>query len=182
MTNNVYGVEERVEEYMRNALKANSEAMVTESPPAHTPPEHYATANSEAMVTESPPAHTPPEPPDSSATGSQESPSINAADEKSTHISTPLDAWIDKLTEFEENKLTTPQSEGSQLSIADALLKLEARRDVPRNRFSGNPLDYVDFIDRSKTHIHDKANLTDDMRMIQLKMHVTGDVERAISG
>ena len=70
-----------------------AKATVTESPPAHTPPE---ASQSSHMST--------PEPPDSSATGSQDdaqqSPSINAADEKSTHISTPLDAWIDKLTEF----------------------------------------------------------------------------------
>ena len=71
------------------------------------------------------------------------------------------------------------------MSIADALLKLEARRDVPGvtlTKFTGNPLDYLDFIDGFKTHIHDKAHLTDDMRMIQLKMHITGEVERPISG
>ena len=73
-----------------------------------------------------------PETPDTSATGFQgESPLTNTAEKKSTIISTPLDAWIDKLTEFEETKLETPQVDGSQLSIADALLKLEARRDVP---------------------------------------------------
>ena len=71
------------------------------------------------------------------------------------------------------------------MSIADALLKLEASRDIPNvtlTKFSGNPLDYADFIDRFKIHIHDKPHLTDDMRMIQLKMHVSGDAERAISG
>ena len=71
------------------------------------------------------------------------------------------------------------------MSIADALLKLEASRDIPNvtlTKFSGNPLDYADFVDRFKIHIHDKPHLTDDMRMIQLKMHVGGDAERAISG
>jgi hypothetical protein len=70
------------------------------------------------------------------------------------------------------------------MSIAGALLKLEASRDIPNvtlTKFSGNPLDYADFIDRFKIHIHDKPHLT-DMRMIQLKMHVSGDAERAISG
>ena len=43
-------------------------------------------------------------------------------------------------------------------------------------------MDYADFVDRFKIHIHDKPHLTDDMRMIQLKMHVGGDAERAISG
>ena len=49
-------------------------------------------------------------------------------------------------------------------------------------KFSGDPLDYADFIDRFKIYIHDKPHLNDDMRMIQLKMHVGGDEERAISG
>ena len=71
------------------------------------------------------------------------------------------------------------------MSVADALLKLEASREIPNitlTKFSGDPLDYADFIDRFKIHIHDKPHLTDDMRMIQLKMHVSGDADRAISG
>ena len=36
-----------------------------------------------------------------------------------------FDSWIDKLKEFEETKVTLPV-DGSQMSIADALLKLEA--------------------------------------------------------
>lgn len=40
----------------------------------------------------------------------------------------------------------------------------------------------VEFIEQIKIHIHDKRHLTDDMRMVQLKMHVTGDVARTISG
>ena len=46
----------------------------------------------------------------------------------------------------------------------------------------GNPLEYADFSDRFKIHIHDKAHISDDMRMIQLRMHLTGEAERAISG
>ena len=40
----------------------------------------------------------------------------------------------------------------------------------------------MQIIDRFKIHIHDKPHLTDDVRMIQLKMHTTDDAERAISG
>ena len=38
------------------------------------------------------------------------------------------------------------------------------------------------FIERFKLHIHDKPHLSDDVRMAQLKMHVTGKAERTISG
>jgi hypothetical protein len=77
-----------------------------------------------------------------------------------------------------------PKSSQS-VSVADALYKLEASKDIPTiklPKFCGNALFYANFIDRFKIHIHDKPYLTDDMRMIQLKMHVTGDAERAISG
>ena len=62
---------------------------------------------------------------------------------------------------------------------------MKASRDIPNitlTKFSGDSLDYADFIDRFKIHIHDKPHLNDDMRMIQLKMHVGSDAERAISG
>ncbi|CAB4031847.1 Hypothetical predicted protein [Paramuricea clavata] len=94
----------------------------------------------------------------------------------------PFDAWLDDLVEFKETVL--PKSSQS-VSVADPLYKLEASKDIPTiklPKFSGNALFYADFIDRFKIHIHDKPHLTDDMRMIQLKMHVTGDAERAISG
>ena len=100
----------------------------------------------------------------------------------STVNSRPFDAWIDDLTEFNETVL--PASTQA-VSVADALYKLEASRDIPTiklPKFSGNALSYADFIDRFKIHIHDKPHLTDDMRMIQLKMHVSGDAERAVSG
>ena len=83
--------------------------------------------------------------------------------------------WIDELTEFEETKIV-PKVGGAQVSIEDALIKLEANRDIPNvvlSKFSGDPLGYADFIDRFKIHIHDKPHLTDDVRMIQLKMHTT---------
>ena len=94
-----------------------------------------------------------------------------------------FDDWIDKLIEFQETALP-PEVKG-QVSIADALYKLEAGKDIPSvtlAKFDGNPLEYADFIDRFKIHIHDKGHISDDMRMIQLKMHLTGDAERSISG
>lgn len=71
------------------------------------------------------------------------------------------------------------------MSVADALYKLEASKDIPilkLTAFNGNLLRYVQFIEQFKIHIHDKRHLTDDMRIVQLKMHVTGDVARTISG
>jgi hypothetical protein len=79
------------------------------------------------------------------------------------------------LVEFKETVL--PKS-SQNVSVADSLYKLEASRDIRTiklPKFSGNALFYADFIGRFKIHIHDKPHLTDDMPMIQLKMHVTGD-------
>lgn len=72
-----------------------------------------------------------------------------------------------------------------EISVAEALYKLEASKNIPilkLTAFNGNPLRNVEFIEQIKIHIHDKRHLTDDMRMVQLKMHVTGDVARTISG
>ena len=69
--------------------------------------------------------------------------------------------------------------------FADALYKLEASKDIrilKLTTFNGNPLRYVEFIEQLKIRIHDKCHLTDDMRMVQLKMHVTGNAARTISG
>ena len=65
------------------------------------------------------------------------------------------------------------------MSIADALYKLEASKDIPTIKlvpFSGSPLQYVKFVE-FRIHIHDKPHLKDDTRMVQLRMHVTGDAE-----
>ena len=43
-------------------------------------------------------------------------------------------------------------------------------------------LTYVEFIERFKLLIHDKPHLSDDVRMTQLKIHLTGNAERVISG
>ena len=88
------------------------------------------------------------------------------------------------LKEFEETKIASTV-DGSQMSVVDALLKLEASRDIPNitlTKLSGDPLDHANFIDHFKIHIHDKPHLTDDMRMIPLKIHASGDADRAISG
>ena len=72
-----------------------------------------------------------------------------------------------------------------EMSVADALYKLEASKDIPilkLTAFNGNPLHYVEFIEQFKIRIHDERHLTDDMRMVQLKMHVTGNAVRTISG
>ena len=71
------------------------------------------------------------------------------------------------------------------MSIAEALYKLEASKDIPNINlmtYDGEPLRYVEFMERFKLHIHDKPHLSDDVRMAQLKMHVTGKAESTISG
>ena len=183
LTSDVYGIEERVEEYIRGISKSNGQASG----------ENKATSPQSASVNQ-----LPEEPQTSSQVPTPEANIPTLQQEEIQEIPSPtsnmnstvetkidpitFDSWIDKLKEFEE---TTLPVDGPQMSIADALLKLEASRDIPNvifTKFSGNPLEYADFIARFKIHIHDKPHLTDDMRMIQLKMHVSGDVERAISG
>ena len=100
------------------------------------------------------------------------------------NLSSPksFDTWIEKLIEFEETVLSTKVS---QMSIAEALYKLESSKDIPSIvliKYDGNPLTYVEFIERFKLHIHDRPHLSDNLRMVQLKMHLIGNAERAISG
>ena len=93
-----------------------------------------------------------------------------------------FDTWIDDLVEFKE---TTLPDNMSQMSIAEALYKLEVGKDIPSIqliKYDGNPLTYVEFIERFKLLIHDKPHLSDDVRMAQLKMHLIGHAERVISG
>lgn len=97
-------------------------------------------------------------------------------------IACAYDAWINVLMDFEETRFPSAVRE---MSIADALYKLEASKDILTIKlvaFNGSPLQYVEFIDQFKIHIHDKPHLTDDTRMVQLRMHVTGDAEHMISG
>ena len=49
-------------------------------------------------------------------------------------------------------------------------------------KYDGKPLTYVEFIERFKLLIHDKPHISDDVRLAQLKMHLTGNAERVISG
>ena len=74
-----------------------------------------------------------------------------------------FDFWIDNLLEFQETVL--PKSDVGNVTIADALFKLEANKDIPSIQlpsFDGDPLSYTDFIDQFKIHIHDKEHLKDD--------------------
>ena len=94
-----------------------------------------------------------------------------------------FDSWIDDLVEFQETVL--PKSDTGNLTIADAPFKLQANKDIPSIQlpyFDGNALSYTDFVDQFKIHIHDKVHLADETRMIQLRMQVTGESERAIAG
>ncbi|XP_067653257.1 uncharacterized protein [Haliotis asinina] len=94
---------------------------------------------------------------------------------------TVFDKWIADLVEFEETKFPNiPDT----MSISEALYKLQAAKDIPTitlKKFDGNPLEYVDFVERFRIHIHEKAHLTDDVRMAQLLMHLHGDASRAVS-
>ncbi|EDO30971.1 predicted protein [Nematostella vectensis] len=131
--------------------------------------------NNSASNSQDRPPTTPPIPPNTQQeiTHSQQSP-VTA-----THV---LDQWIDDLVEFEET-IVQPQ-ESTTMSIAGALYKLEASKDIPTvalTKFDGNPLDYADFVDKFKIHIHDKNHLSNNIRMIQLKMHLAGEAERCIA-
>lgn len=93
-----------------------------------------------------------------------------------------FDGWIDELEEFQETCLPGAERE---MSVAGALYKLEASKDIPilkLTAFNRNPLRYVEFIEQFKIHIHEKRHLTDDMLVVQLKIHVTGGALRTISG
>ena len=95
-------------------------------------------------------------------------------------LATPL--WIDDLIEFQETVLPNSISE---MSIAQALYKLEASKDIPSIElieYDGDPLTYVEFFERFRLHIHDKPHLNDNVRMVQLKMHLTSRASRAVSG
>lgn len=97
--------------------------------------------------------------------------------------SVPFDVWIDDLVEFQETVL--PAAVATNLTIGEALLKSEANKDISSITIpdvNGDPLSYTDFLDHFKIHIHDKSHLTDDARMIQLRMRIKGKAERALAG
>ena len=71
------------------------------------------------------------------------------------------------------------------MSVAQALYKLEASKDIPSIEpleYNGDLLTYVEFMERLKLHIHDRPRLSDNVRMVQLKTHLTVHAQRAISG
>ncbi|CAB3978283.1 THAP domain-containing 11 [Paramuricea clavata] len=85
----------------------------------------------------------------------------------------------------DEPKETALLTKASEMSIAKALYKLEACKDIPSIKlieYDGNPLTYVEFMERFKLHIHNKPHLSDDVRMVQLKMHLVGNAKRAVGG
>jgi hypothetical protein len=80
---------------------------------------------------------------------------------------------------------TALPTKASEMSIAEALYKLEACKDIPNVKlieYDCNPLTYVEFMERFKLHIHNKPHLSDDVRMVQLKMHLVGNAKRAVVG
>lgn len=92
-----------------------------------------------------------------------------------------FDSWIDELSEYQ---MTIPRRE-EDISIAEALYRLEASKDMPQIKlcqFDGDPTKYVEFVESFKLHIHDKKYLNNDIKMLQLKMHVSGNAERAVAG
>ena len=93
-----------------------------------------------------------------------------------------FDSRIDNLVEFKETILPT---EVSDMCIAQALYKLKTSKDIPSIKlikYDGDPLGYIEFIERFSLLIHDKQHFSDDIRMAQFKMHVTGKAEHTISG
>ena len=205
LANDVYSIEEEVEQYLSTfSLSGASQTQslsttenmqsMQDMPPLEGPEIQPVTnvdnnlvsevhvvsqGNETSQINEAPSVPTVLEQSSLSPISVSSTPNVNPAPSVNSR---PFDAWIDDLTEFNETVL--PESTQA-VSVADALYKLEASRDIPTiklPKFSGNALSYADFIDRFKIHIHDKPHLTDDMRMIQLKMHVSGDAERAISG
>ena len=205
LANDVYSIEEEVEQYLSTfSLSGASQTQspsttenmqsMQDMPPLEGPEIQPVTnadnnlvsevhvvsqGNETSQINEAPSVPTVLEQSSLNPISVSSTPNVNPAPSVNSR---PFDAWIDDLTEFNETVL--PESTQA-VSVADALYKLEASRDIPTiklPKFSGNALSYADFIDRFKIHIHDKPHLTDDMRMIQLKMHVSGDAERAIWG
>ena len=105
---------------------------------------------------------------------------LESSEPKNTCNSSNPKSNCHNLVEFKE---TTLPDNMSQMSIAEALYKLEANKDIlsiQLIKYDGNPLTYVEFIERFKLLIHDKPHLSDDVRMAQLKMHLIGRAERTM--
>ena len=67
------------------------------------------------------------------------------------------------MIEFQETIL--PQEVKGHVSLVDALYKLEAGKDIPSvtlTKINGNSLEYSDFIDCFKIHIHEDTHMKYD--------------------
>ena len=148
LTNDVYGIEEKVEDYVKNSSNANNET-----------PDSQKKKVGDKGKTKSTKASTPGLLPTSGQASSQEVDGTSPSTSKEHQQQSPpvecglvgktssFDHWIDELTEFEETKIA-PKVGGAQVSIEDALIKLEANRDIPNvvlSKFSGDPLGYADY-------------------------------------
>ena len=108
---------------------------------------------------------------------------LNTVLSPQTKIAIAFDSWIDDLVELKETSLSNSNPE--TVTIADALFKFEARKDIPSIQLplcNGNALSYTVFTENFKIHIHDNVHLTNDIRMIQLRMYLKGETEQSISG
>ena len=77
------------------------------------------------------------------------SPSKSTTDIVDDGESERYDKWISELSEFKETKISTLQKD---MSVAEALFKLEAAKDMPAislGKFNGDPMQYVDFMESS---------------------------------
>jgi len=69
--------------------------------------------------------------------------------------------------------------------ILERTLQLGASKDIPIIKMvpiSESPKQYLELVKQFRIHIPDQLHLKDDMQMVQLRMHVTGDTECTISG
>ena len=108
---------------------------------------------------------------------------LNTVLSPQTKIAIAFDFWIDDLVELKETSLSNSNPE--TVTIADALFKFEARKDIPSIQLplcNGDALSYTVFTEKVKIHTHDNVHLTNDIRMIQLRMNLKGEAEQSISG
>ena len=108
---------------------------------------------------------------------------LNVAPKGKLEHAHSFDFWIDDLFESQETVLS--KSDAGNFTIANVLFKLEANNDISSRQlpsFDGGPLSYTDFIDQFKIHIHEKVHVKDATQMIQLRMLLKSEPERAISG
>ncbi|KAK6165297.1 hypothetical protein SNE40_022248 [Patella caerulea] len=193
LTSDIFDIEEELEDYLnRDAISSQRENEVAEIRNISPPPEQNTTQDQTSPAVEiltsdnqSPQADKVPESPlVMNHSPSWTSPSSEQSHPVSKEKVTSVDSWIDELVEFQETNLPR---ENQQFTIAESLFKLESSRDIPSiqiNKFDGNPLHYVDFIECFQIQIHNKTHLNDNARMSQLKSHLTrtGDAARVLSG